>query len=69
MSARSVSIRPYLARRPRSVTRAPVMRCLRSGGKGGAQVGPARLHKGQYLALQHGAQSGNGGFDFGKLWA
>src|SRR5205085_7806234 len=33
VSPRSVPIRPYLARRPRPVTRAPVRRWRRSGGK------------------------------------
>ena len=43
VSPRSVSISPYLARRPSEVTRAPVSRWPRSAGNGAAQIGAARL--------------------------
>src|SRR5436190_2312824 len=39
VSQRSVSISPYLARRRRPVIRAPVSRCLRSGGNGRRRSG------------------------------
>ena len=33
-----------------------------------AKVGPARLDPPDLAALEHMAQSSNGGFDFGQLW-
>ena len=67
MSPRSVSISPYLARRPSPVTRAPVSRWPKIGGNRPAQIRPARLDPRQPPALEHAFQSAHRGFDFGKF--
>ena len=53
VSPRSVSISPYLARRPRPVTRAPVSRWRRSGGKARRRSARLRLDPDQPPAFQH----------------
>jgi hypothetical protein len=68
VSPRSVSISPYLARRPSAVTIAPVSRWRRSTGIALRRSARRGSTCGQALAGEHGGQPANGGFDFGKLW-
>ena len=69
VSPRSVSTRPYLARRPRPVTRAPVSRWRRSGGKGRRRSSRRSSIDAIRRPLQHRGQAADGRLDFGEAQA
>ena len=63
----SRSARRYLARRPSAVTRRPLRRRAKAGGKGYAEVGAALLDPLDDGALHDRRKAAAHGFDFGQL--
>ena len=67
MSPRSVSISPYLARRPKPGHARAGQPLAKVDRQRSAQVGAARLDPVDAPALEHARKAADGGLDFGKL--
>ena len=66
MSPRSVSIRPYFARRPRPGDPRPRQPLAKIDGKRPAQVRPPASTRAMRLPFEDALKAADGGLDFGK---